>query len=130
MPKHHPRADAFTARYPELLAEEAIGPDRAEFVTVAPGRNCPLCCGRGYHGRIAIIEALPLQGLEELIADKAPAAAFHVQLRKRGCRTLLEDGIRKAALGLTTVEEVFAAVVDSSGHHTPNATDPPFASPS
>ena len=57
-----------------------------------------------------MIEVCPLGGLERLIAERAPAAAFQAALRARGGRTLFEDGARKAGLGLTTMEEVYAAV--------------------
>jgi type II secretory ATPase GspE/PulE/Tfp pilus assembly ATPase PilB-like protein len=52
----------------------------------------------------------PLNGLDRLIAERAPPEAFLAALRPRGCRTLFEDGVRKAALGLTTMEEVFGAI--------------------
>ena len=44
------------------------------------------------------------------MAQRASPAAFREHLRPRGCRTLFEDGVRKAALGLTTLEAVHAAV--------------------
>ena len=79
-------------------------------MAAGPGRDCPECGGRGYRGRTAIIEVFPLAGLERLVAERAPPAAFLAPLRSVGCRTLFEDGVRKAALGLTTIEEVFGAV--------------------
>jgi type II secretory ATPase GspE/PulE/Tfp pilus assembly ATPase PilB-like protein len=45
-----------------------------------------------------------------LIAQRAPAEAFRAALRPAGIRTLFEDGVRKAAVGLTTIEEVHAAI--------------------
>jgi type II secretory ATPase GspE/PulE/Tfp pilus assembly ATPase PilB-like protein len=95
------------------LAEEGLAPDKAQFWAAVSGRNCPICRAQGYHGRMAIIEVFPLQGLDHLIAEKAPPEAFYPQLRRLGCRTLFEDGVRKAALGLTTMEDVYAAVLDT-----------------
>jgi len=102
----HPQRDLFRQRFGAMLDPAAP----ADFVAAEAGRACPLCRGRGYHGRTTLIEVCPLGGLERLIAERAPAAAFQAALRARGGRTLFEDGARKAGLGLTTMEEVYAAV--------------------
>ncbi|HUE13768.1 MAG TPA: GspE/PulE family protein [Planctomycetaceae bacterium] len=109
----HPRSEAFLARHRELLAEEGLAPEQAQFLAAISGRNCSICRGQGYYGRMAIIEVFPLQGLDHLVAERASAEAFYPHLRRLGCRTLFEDGVRKAALGLTTMEEVYAAIVDT-----------------
>jgi len=80
------------------------------FFAAAPDRSCPLCQGRGYRGRTAIVEVFPLAGLERQIAAGTPAADLLAAMRSRGCGTLFESGLRKAAAGLTTPEEVHAAV--------------------
>jgi general secretion pathway protein E len=106
----HPNADLLMSRFAPLLTEPGMPGARASFVAAVPGRDCPECGGRGYRGRTAIIEVFPLSGLERLVAERAAPAAFLAHLRAIGCRTLFEDGVRKAALGLTTIEEVFGAV--------------------
>jgi type II secretory ATPase GspE/PulE/Tfp pilus assembly ATPase PilB-like protein len=106
----HPRNDLFLARFRPLLEEGAGGGAEPRFFAAVPGAACPACHGRGYEGRTAIIEVFPLQGMDRLIADRAPPSAFLSLLRPLGCRTLFEDGVRKAALGLTTLEEVYGAV--------------------
>lgn len=111
----HPRNDLLVARFRSLLDEEAIPEDRRRFLAVEPAADCPICLGRGYHGRAAVVEVCPLAGLERLVAERAPPAALRAQLRPRGCRTLFEDGVRKAALGVTTMEEVHVAVDPSGG---------------
>jgi type IV pilus assembly protein PilB len=102
----HPQRDLFLRKFAAVL-DPALTPD---FVAAEGGRPCPVCRGRGYHGRTPLIEVCPLGGLERLIAERAPAAGLRAELRARGGRTLFEDGARKAALGLTTMEEVYAAV--------------------
>ena len=104
----HPQGDLLLARYRGLLDEDAIPADRRAFMA-ASAEGCPACHGRGHRGRTAIVEVCPLRGLERLVAQRAPPAAFRDHLRPLGCRTLFEDGVRKAALGLTTIEEVYAA---------------------
>jgi type II secretory ATPase GspE/PulE/Tfp pilus assembly ATPase PilB-like protein len=106
----HPQNDRLIDRFQELLSAEGIGGGRAGFFAAGSDRDCPDCRGRGYSGRTAIVEVFPLSGLEGLIAERAPAAAFMAGLRPLGCRTLFEDGVRKAALGFTTIEEVYGAV--------------------
>jgi type II secretory ATPase GspE/PulE/Tfp pilus assembly ATPase PilB-like protein len=108
----HPRNGALLARFRSCLEAGGVDPAGAAFVAPGSDRSCPGCGGRGYCGRTAIIEVFPLGGLETLVAERAPHSAFLGILRGRGCRTLLEDGVRKAALGLTTIEEVHAAVGD------------------
>ena len=111
----HPQDDLLRKRFAPLLDEEAIDPGRRGFLTVEAGGDCPTCRGSGYHGRTAIIEVCPLDGLERLIAERAPPSAFRAHLISRGVRTLFEDGVRKAALGLTTIEEVHSVVEERSG---------------
>ena len=106
----HPQDDLLRARHRRLLEEEGIADAGQRFLAVVTGQDCPVCRGRGFHGRTAIIEVCPLAGLERLIAQRAPASAFRAVLQPAGVRTLFEDGVRKAAAGLTTIEEVHAAV--------------------
>ena len=106
----HPQDARWQARFAELLAADPPAPEGAGFLQARPGLACPRCRGRGYHGRTSIIEVFPLAGAEALIAERAPAAVFLRHARTRGCRTLFEDGVRKAARGLTTLEEIYAAV--------------------
>lgn len=105
----HPQAERWSGRFAALLTEEGPGPTGAAFVQAQPGRACLRCRSRGYFGRTPILEVFPLGGAEALIAERAPEAAFLRQARPRGCRTLFEDGVRKAARGLTTMEEIYAA---------------------
>lgn len=76
-----------------------------------PSRDgCPDCLKRGFNGRLAVIEVYPLEGLERAIAERRPEEEIRASLKARGYRNLREDGILKAAQGLTTVEEVLNAV--------------------
>ena len=106
----HPQGDLFSARYRALLADGWPEGSPVGFLAARPGGDCATCHGRGYQGRTAIVEVFPLSGLDRLIAERAPTEAYLAALRPRGCRTLFEDGVRKAALGLTTMEEVFGAI--------------------
>jgi CheY-like chemotaxis protein len=74
-------------------------------------RGCAACKGTGYKGRLAIHELLQMNNeLRELIGRRAPEHEMRRAARAGGMRTMLEDGIAKAAQGLTTLEAVLEAV--------------------
>ena len=84
--------------------------------------GCPHCRGTGYSGRIGIFEIMVLQGhgkerddeLRQIIMgldqkDSAPTESdLLMAARSRGMRTLWEDGLRKVAAGITSLEEVLS----------------------
>ena len=76
-------------------------------VTRYRGRGCGECNQCGYRGRIAICEFLPLvPEIQELILRKASAKDIRRRADELGLATLAQDGLQKAAAGVTTVEEV------------------------
>jgi type IV pilus assembly protein PilB len=75
------------------------------------GRGCPECKQSGYKGRLAIHELLVVnEEVRELITRRASEHAIRKAARDAGMRTLLEDGILKAAQGLTTLDAVVRVV--------------------
>jgi type IV pilus assembly protein PilB len=71
------------------------------------GRGCAECQETGYAGRLAIHEVLSVTDeVRDLISQRAPDHAIRKAARSAGMRTLLEDGISKAAQGLTTLDDV------------------------
>jgi len=71
------------------------------------GRGCEVCKNSGYKGRLAIHELLEMTGnIRALVARQAPEQTIREAARRNGMRTLAEDGIAKAAEGLTTLDEV------------------------
>jgi type IV pilus assembly protein PilB len=92
---------------PQLLAQlgEAIAlPTGGQWQAAA---GCEACYQTGFKGRLAIHELLEItEDIRELIHQQAPDHAIRHMARQQGMRTLLEDGIAKAAMGLTTLEEV------------------------
>jgi type II secretory ATPase GspE/PulE/Tfp pilus assembly ATPase PilB-like protein len=64
-----------------------------------------------YKGRIGIHEVLYLSPtLKDLIMAQATSDQIEAQAKKEGMLTMIEDGIYKAALGLTTIEEVLRVI--------------------
>src|SRR3984893_5572719 len=81
------------------------------------GRGCEKCMQLGFKGRLAIHELLQVNDeLRELITRRAPEHELRGAARAAGMRTLIEDGIAKAAEGLTTLEAILKVIApdDSS----------------
>ncbi|MBY0310245.1 GspE/PulE family protein [Patescibacteria group bacterium] len=65
----------------------------------------------GYKGRIGIHEVLEITPtIKELVLSHKSSDDIEAQARKEGMLTMLEDGIYKAAKGLTSVEEVLRVI--------------------
>ncbi len=81
------------------------------------GRGCQACGQSGIKGRIAIHEVLEITDeVRELISNRASEQAIRKAGKRGGMRTLFEDGVEKAALGLTTLEELLRVVApDEAG---------------
>jgi type IV pilus assembly protein PilB len=90
------------------------------------GRGCEACQQSGSKGRLAIHELLVVNDeVRELISNRASEQAIRRAARKAGMRTLLEDGILKAAQGLTTLEDVVRVVAaDNAANYKEEATQP------
>jgi CheY-like chemotaxis protein len=90
------------------------------------GRGCDQCGQTGLKGRIAIHEVLAVtDDLRDLISSRGAEHVMRKAARRAGMRTLLEDGIDKAARGLTTLDEVLRVVSrDSTDPVADGATHP------
>ena len=79
------------------------------------GSGCDRCKGRGYLGRLAIIEALTVtESIRRLIMKRASAAVIKNQAVTEGMKTLRMTGIDKALEGQTTLEEVLRVAADDN----------------
>jgi type IV pilus assembly protein PilB len=114
----HPSADVI-----EKAGGTSRLPPDARWIT---GPGCEECRQCGYKGRMAIHELLVVNDeIRELISRRASEHAIRKAARNAGMRTLLEDGISKAAQGLTTLEDVVRVVAaDDSAAHKEEATKP------
>ncbi len=71
------------------------------------GQGCIECGGSGYKGRLVINEILvPNEEMRSAILLRASAYELKQIAKKYNMITMLEDGIKKASLGLTSLEEV------------------------
>ena len=68
-------------------------------------------CPDGYSARIGIYEVLNMtETIKQLVMANATTDQIHAQARKEGMLTMAEDGVFKAAQGITTIEEVLRVV--------------------
>jgi len=75
------------------------------------GKGCEECLGTGYRGRIGIFEVLELdEELKKLINETQEAGRIRETARKKGFKSMLEDGIEKILKGITTSSEVLSVV--------------------
>jgi type IV pilus assembly protein PilB len=89
----------------ELLV--ALGLSDGEIPQFVRGTGCAACRGRGFDGRLAVLERMSMNAdLRQLVADGAPAGEIRRQALAGGMSTLLGNGLDRVRQGTTTVEEV------------------------
>jgi len=104
---------------PKCREADAAGAEelRARFGTAAPagtyylGRGCEFCNYTGYRGRVAIFEIAEMDDeLRHLVINRVPHHTLKEAAVAAGMTTLLEDGLKKAAAGVTSLAEVWRVV--------------------
>jgi type IV pilus assembly protein PilB len=96
---------------PEMFAR--LGLEAKSEVTFYHGSGCDRCKGRGYLGRTAIIEALPVsEAVRRLIVKRASSAVIKNQAVAEGMKTLRMAGLDKALEGVTTLEEIWRVTAE------------------
>ncbi|MGD1101332.1 MAG: type IV-A pilus assembly ATPase PilB [Terriglobia bacterium] len=97
---------------PQLLIDAGYTPEEAKTVKVYKGTGCSTCNSKGYKGRCGLYEVLEITDeLRELILVGASALELRKKAIEQGMITLRKSGLIKAALGQTTLEEVFRETV-------------------
>ncbi len=95
----------------EALKEEGIVKSNATWNSIPFHRAVEKDGKDGYKGRLGIHEVLPVTPtLKELVMAEATSDRIEEQARSEGMLTMLEDGIYKAARGMTTIEEVLRVI--------------------
>ena len=95
-----------------LSAREAIslGDPALEGQTVYEPGGCLYCAGRGFTGRMALFEMLPLdEEFSRAVAEGADEAALMQRMRAQGLEVLSDDARGKLLEGLTTRTEILSA---------------------
>ena len=98
---------------PEVLKRLNLNPEDIEGAKLYRGAGCERCGGTGYKGRYAIHELLVIDDdIRHAIIEGKSATEIKELARKKGMKTLREDGIQKALQGITTLEEVMARTIE------------------
>jgi type IV pilus assembly protein PilB len=96
------------------LVSARIAPEEAarrEGMALYRKIGCPRCNRTGYRGRIGIFQLLIMNDeLESLASLNAPRDEIERAAAMNGMRSLWDDGIAKAAAGLTSIEELARVV--------------------
>jgi len=76
------------------------------------GRGCANCQHTGYRGRVGVFELLILdEFVRDAVLERKPSKALReISIESSGLVTLLEDGIMKAAQGVTTFDELLRSL--------------------
>ena len=105
--------EMYTPSREELMAAR-ISPDMAaarEGMVLYRKVGCPRCNRTGYKGRVGIFQLLIMNDeLESLAAQNAHRDEIERSAAAAGMRSLWDDGIAKAAAGLTSLEELARVV--------------------
>lgn len=95
--------------YTKVLPAEMLDKHfpKNEELRVYKGKGCEVCNQTGYSGRIGIYEVMYVsEEIRRAIVNKSNAAAISDIATKEGMISMLEDGVVKVKMGMTTIEEV------------------------
>jgi len=97
---------------PAELKRIGYAPGDANGAKFRKGSGCSQCQYTGYRGRVGIFELLVLdeQVRGAIIDQKTSQEIRLISIESSGLVTLLEDGIVKAAAGMTTIDEILRSL--------------------
>jgi type IV pilus assembly protein PilB len=74
--------------------------------------GCQACGGTGYHGRMSIQEVMLItEEIERAVITRTQTSEIQKIAVEQGMQTMRQDGLRKAALGYTSLEEILRVVI-------------------
>ncbi|WP_370687348.1 type II/IV secretion system protein [Thermus sp. NEB1569] len=98
---------------PEVLHRLGLSEKELQGAKLFRGMGCERCGGTGYKGRYAIHELLVVDDeIRHAIVAGKSATEIKEIARRKGMKTLREDGIQKVLQGITTLEEVLARTIE------------------
>jgi type IV pilus assembly protein PilB len=74
-------------------------------------QGCPACSNTGFRGRIGLYEVMQMsEEIERLTVERSSAEAIRAVAVQQGMITLRDDGLQKALMGITSLDEVARVV--------------------
>ncbi len=90
----------------QAMLDAGIPPEEVGTFQVFEKAGCKNCNDRGFKGRVAVYEVMPLwDGLKELIINGASTAELKQEAIRLGFKTLRMSALNKVRLGVTTLAE-------------------------
>jgi type II secretory ATPase GspE/PulE/Tfp pilus assembly ATPase PilB-like protein len=94
-----------------VLQEQGVlgtGNDPLSKIRMFQGKGCLQCNWSGFRGRLGVFELFEVDDqIREMIMERKDASSIRAARLARGMKTMFQDGLAKALLGETTLEEVF-----------------------
>jgi type II secretory ATPase GspE/PulE/Tfp pilus assembly ATPase PilB-like protein len=83
------------------------GADPLTGMRLFKAKGCAQCHGRGFRGRLGIFELFEVSDqIRNMILERRDVGSIRAAAIEAGMKTLFQDGLGKAFLGYTTLEEV------------------------
>jgi type IV pilus assembly protein PilB len=102
--------ETVTKELPSALVKKYLGKSMKN-VRLYKGKGCSVCQKTGYIGRIGIYEVLPIsESMKEAIMRKEDTDEIKKMAVKEGMTTMIEDGLEKVKMGVTTIEELLRVI--------------------
>jgi general secretion pathway protein E/type IV pilus assembly protein PilB len=100
-------ASCKTETRPDKAAARRLDVEALGLTRVWKGTGCPECRGTGYRGRTGVYELLVMDNELRLeVQRRRGSEELRAMAVAKGMRTLLDDGVRAAREGVTTLDEV------------------------
>ena len=100
---------------PELVRESGMERLGLTAPRLWKAAGCPHCRHTGYSGRTGVHELLVMDdAMRRGVLDGLDSASLHAKATAAGMHTLYEDGLRKVADGITTLDELMRVTEDQS----------------
>jgi general secretion pathway protein E len=96
-----------TETVPDKAAARRLDIEALGLTRVWKGKGCDECRGTGYRGRTGVYELLVMDNeLRVEVQRRRGSEELRAMAVTKGMRTLLDDGVRAARAGITTLDEV------------------------
>ncbi len=101
---------------PDLLKSIGMSEKDAKSITFYEPKGCDECNKTGYRGRLPIFELMVMTPeIAKLTMERSNTSLLNKQAVADGMTTLLDDGVRKIKLGLTSIDEVISVATLEGG---------------
>lgn len=96
---------------PEPSLLKLIAYETQENASWRRGAGCAECLQTGYTGRTAVSELMTVEeGMRDALLQKLPTRTLQQVAIEHGMRTLWQNGLRRALMGLTSIEEILRVI--------------------